>query len=323
MNGMLEELKKICREALESGKVEAIIAWKRKKSEPREVLTVIKRPEEVDGISLSPLSANNPARLAMELAKSYNKLGVVAKGCDAMAIRQLIIEEKIDRDKLYIIGVSCPGVVDYRKLARDFKPSEIESVELAGEKLIIKMNGSKKEVAFKDYIFENCLYCSHPTPVEYDVLIGKPRSGFVGYDDISEIENMSEEERWKYWQEQFALCIRCHACRSVCPLCYCEECIVDPTSLAISPMSTAEEKAAYPRILGRWVSASDNLIYHLVRVLHHAGRCAGCGECERACPMGLPLRKLERKLEKVVREVFGYKIGEEDVPFPSKLDIVG
>ncbi len=317
MNEMLDEVKKICRELLEKKEVDAIVAWKKKDSEAREVLTVIKSPEEVEQISLSPLSTSNPARLVMEIAKGYKKLGVLAKGCDAMAIRQLIIEEKLDRNSLYIIGISCPGVADYRKLKRDF--GVVSAVEMNGEKLTV----DGKEVDFKEYIFENCLYCPHPTPVEYDVLVGEKREGYKGFEDIEDIENMSEEQRWEYWMKEFELCIRCHACRSVCPICYCTECIVDPTNLAVSPMSTAEEKAAYPRILGRQVSAKDNLVYHIIRVLHHAGRCAGCGECERACPMELPLRKLERKLEKVVREYFGFNPEEETVPFPSKLDIMG
>jgi Na+-translocating ferredoxin:NAD+ oxidoreductase RnfC subunit len=85
-------------------------------------------------------------------------------------------------------------------------------------------------------------------------------------------------------------------------------------------MSTAEEKAAYPRFLGKTVTPADNLFYHLIRVFHHAGRCADCGECERACPMDIPLRKLERKLQKEIKEIFGYE--DEDIPFLAKLDII-
>ncbi|MEM0316206.1 MAG: 4Fe-4S dicluster domain-containing protein, partial [Archaeoglobaceae archaeon] len=173
-----------------------------------------------------------------------------------------------------------------------------------------------------EVIDENCVYCEHPTPVIYDVLIGEPREGRRDFSDVEEFEKLSREERWNYWISKFERCIRCHACRSVCPLCYCEECMVDPSNLAISPMSTAEDKASYPRLLGKTVNAKDNAIYHILRVLHHAGRCAGCGECERACPMELPLRKLERKLEKVVVETFGYDLNE-DIPFFSKLDILG
>jgi len=319
---MVEELKKVCGDIIDD--VEAIIAYRKKATEPREVLTVIESKEEIDSITLSPLSFNNPAKLlCQELNKRNGKIAVVAKGCDSRAIRQLVIEEKIDRERVYIIGISCPGVVDYRKFVKKvkFKLSEIESVELLDGKVVITAGSEKQEIPFDEVIFENCLYCSQPTPIEYDVLLGEPLEGRSDFSDIEEIEKLPLEDRWKFWSEEFKKCIRCHACRSVCPLCYCTECLVDPTNLAVSPMTPAEEKASYPRMLGKTISVEDNLFYHLVRVLHHAGRCAECGECERACPMGLPLRKLERKLQKVVVEVFGYKPGEE-IPFLSKLDIL-
>ncbi|MEM0203178.1 MAG: Coenzyme F420 hydrogenase/dehydrogenase, beta subunit C-terminal domain [Archaeoglobaceae archaeon] len=313
----MSELEKI-KEALRNSNAEKIVAFVKKENEPREVLAVLS-PNEIDRISFSPLSFNNPAKLLMQI---NGKVAVVAKGCDAMAIRQLIKEGKLKRENLFIVGISCKGVADYRKLSKLVKLNEVTAVELDGNELVIKLKNGEKRVAFAEVIDENCVYCEHPTPVIYDVLIGEPREGRRDFSDVEEFEKLSREERWNYWISKFERCIRCHACRSVCPLCYCEECMVDPSNLAISPMSTAEDKASYPRLLGKTVNAKDNAIYHILRVLHHAGRCAGCGECERACPMELPLRKLERKLEKVVVETFGYDLNE-DIPFFSKLDILG
>ncbi len=299
-----------------------IVGFVRKQGEPREVLAVL-NPDEVDRISFSPLSFNNPARIVMDLMKSNGKIAVIAKGCDARTLKQLEKEEKIERERLFIIGISCPGVVDYRKFRKavKFRLPQIESVELVGDEIVVKANGEEQRIPFSDVVFENCLHCEQPTPKDYDVLIGEPRDGGDDFSDIEEFEKLSKEERWSYWMDVFSKCIRCHACRQVCPLCYCEECLVDPSNLAVSPMTTAEEKAAYPRVLGKTVNAADNMIYHLTRVLHHAGRCSGCGECERACPMELPLLKLERKLKKVVYEVFNYS-PDEEIPFLSKLDIL-
>lgn len=304
---MLEEIKRVCKELLEQKKVDAIVAWRRKNG--REVLSIFKDVKDLENLSFSPLSVNNPAKLVMEIHRNYRKLGVIAKGCDAMSIRQLVLEEKIQRDSIFIIGVSCKGVADLRKLKG-------KKVEVKGWNVFVD------ERSF-DWIFENCLYCRCPTPTYYDVLVGEFREGYRGFEDVEKIEKMDEKERWDFWTKEFSLCIRCHACRSVCPVCYCTECIVDPTNLAISSTSTAEEKAKYPRILGRKVNLKDNIVYHVVRLFHHAGRCTKCGECERACPMGLPLTKLERKLEKIVLEVFGYDQVKETVPFFSKLEMVG
>jgi ferredoxin len=294
--------------------VEAFVVFVRKETEPRERITVIKGPEEAEKVALSPLSVNNTARVLLEVVNNFDgKVGVVAKGCDSKAIKGLISEGKIEREKIHIIGISCPGIVDYRKLIA-FSP---EDVIFEDGKLIIKPGD--KEIPLEEVIHDNCRYCRSPSPVIYDEIYGKAREPFDGTDD-DEIEKLPADERWKYWIDVFEKCIRCYACRSACPMCYCTECLVDPVNLAISPMSTAEEKAAYPRFLGKTVTPADNLFYHLIRVFHHAGRCADCGECERACPMDIPLRKLERKLQKEIKEIFGYE--DEDIPFLAKLDII-
>ncbi|MET1124178.1 MAG: Coenzyme F420 hydrogenase/dehydrogenase, beta subunit C-terminal domain [Archaeoglobaceae archaeon] len=314
---MIEEI----RNSLKGVEVDAVIGFKRKENEPREVLHVFK-PDEIEQLTFSPMSAHNTARMLIEALKRYNRVAVVAKGCDAETIRQLIKEQKVDRERVYIVGVSCSGVVDYRKFRRavNFRLSDVKEVVLEGDELVVKASGGEQRIPFSEVMARSCAFCRSPTPTLYDVLVGEPREGRLNFADVEELEKLDREQRWNYWIEVFGRCIRCHACRQVCPICYCEECIVDPTNLAISPMTPPEEKAAYPRVLGKTVSARDNMIYHILRVLHHAGRCTGCGECERACPMELPLTTLERKLWKVVSEEFGYS-PDEDVPFLSKLDV--
>jgi len=48
-----------------------------------------------------------------------------------------------------------------------------------------------------------------------------------------------------------------------------------------------------------------------MRAFHLAGRCVGCGECERACPVNIPLMELNKKLTKDVKELFEYTSGIE------------
>ena len=85
-------------------------------------------------------------------------------------------------------------------------------------------------------------------------------------------------------------------------MCYCEECIA--------------EKAKPMRWSSKSVDRSNNAFFHLIRAMHMVGRCIDCGECERVCPMDIPLRKLYRKLEKEVKKLYGYEAGlsSEDVP---------
>jgi len=109
------------------------------------------------------------------------------------------------------------------------------------------------------------------------------------------IEAMSAEERFEYWKEEFSKCIKCYACRQVCPMCYCRRCIVDVNQ-------------------PQWVSTSShtlgNFEWNLVRAFHLAGRCAACGACDRACPVNIPLRLVNYRMGKEVRSAFDYVAGE-------------
>jgi L-lactate utilization protein LutB len=108
---------------------------------------------------------------------------------------------------------------------------------------------------------------------------------------------MSLVERDAYWQQMFSACIRCYACRNVCPVCSCKECCFDQEDW-----------------VGKGNNTSDNSFYHIIRAMHMAGRCVGCGECERVCPMHLPVMLLNSKLSLSIDELF-----DED-PVSMRLD---
>ncbi len=101
-----------------------------------------------------------------------------------------------------------------------------------------------------------------------------------------DIQKLSREERWKYWQEELTQCIRCYACRAACPLCYCQRCIVEVNC---------------PQWIDPWAAPLSNMEWQINRVMHMAGRCTDCGACQEACPLDLPIRSLTRELNETVR----------------------
>ena len=119
---------------------------------------------------------------------------------------------------------------------------------------------------------------------------------------LDELERMSASERWAFWEEQFSKCIRCYACRQVCPFCYCERCIADENQ---------------PRWIGRSPSPENNRAWNVIRALHLVGRCTECGECDRVCPVAIPLSVLAAKMAGEVREAFSYEAGTDIDAVPA------
>lgn len=78
------------------------------------------------------------------------------------------------------------------------------------------------------------------------------------------------------------------------PLCYCHVCFVDESQ---------------PQWCGKGQDEADVATFHLLRAFHCAGRCTDCGACESACPMGIKVRRFTSKIEKDVRELYGYTPG--------------
>ncbi|MBI4757546.1 MAG: 4Fe-4S dicluster domain-containing protein [Chloroflexi bacterium] len=150
-----------------------------------------------------------------------------------------------------------------------------------------------------------CRHCDQRVPVMYDVLIGQAPNVSVtpdDYADVAALEAMSSEERLAFWAREFDRCIRCYACRQACFGCYCFECVAEQLD---------------PQWVGIAIDLPEKQLFHIMRAYHLAGRCVGCQECERVCPMGLPLSLLNRKIAKEVAELFGgYRAGADAAVAP-------
>ena len=84
-------------------------------------------------------------------------------------------------------------------------------------------------------------------------------------------------------------------------MCYCDPCFIDQSK---------------PRWAVKSPQEHGNLMYHLTRFQHLAGRCIDCGECTRACPVDIPLYLFHKKVAKDCEEMFQQAAGMniEDKP---------
>ena len=72
--------------------------------------------------------------------------------------------------------------------------------------------------------------------------------------------------------------------------------------------------------VGIRIAPGENEVWNTMRAFHLAGRCIGCNQCERVCPVNIPLGLLNRKLEKETLELFNFQAGmdpEAAVPFST------
>lgn len=267
---MIDALKEKAKELLSSGRVDIVIGYEAGTYKNCTTPSFAKTAEDVDKFVWNKNCVNN---LAIYLTKIKGKIGIVAKDCDIKSIVGIIQENQIKKEDVVIIGMVC------------------EEIEIDGQKA------------------QKCNYCQVNTPKVYDILVGEEKESKIStadkYGEVKKIENMSSEERWKYWQEALEDCIRCYACRQVCPLCYCDKCFVDTT---------------IPQWIPNSVNKDNNMMFHMIRAYHMASRCIECGECQRACPMGIPLNILSKKMSKEVEEMFGYTPGMDREAKPAIQD---
>jgi ferredoxin len=273
-----EAIRGEARRILSEGLVTAIVGYTAGRRTGSVQPVIISDAASADKLLFTPASVNNLAvyltKAKKEIPKS-GRIGIVVKGCDLKALVGLIGESQLKRDDLYLIGVPCAGV-----LASTAQPA----TELTPETIAPK-----------------CRECDAQLPTGCDyvpnvALPSRPTLDATYAAEIARLESLTPAERWAYWKEQFAKCIKCYACRQVCPFCFCEQCLCDRNK---------------PQMVETTPRPAGNTAWHIVRAMHLAGRCAGCAECERVCPMDIPLNLLNRKMAKELKELFDYESGFE------------
>src|SRR4030067_2708166 len=99
----------------------------------------------------------------------------MGRGCDSRAVVVILQENVIDRNDVYILGVSCKkrGVVDDPKLAKKLPGKKAKKIEVdAQNRFVVTTEEGKTEVAAAEILAERCLECKANFTENYDHLTG-------------------------------------------------------------------------------------------------------------------------------------------------------
>ncbi|MCL2110987.1 MAG: 4Fe-4S dicluster domain-containing protein [Clostridiales bacterium] len=262
---------------MKDGAVSYVIGWRETRFPGKTAIFFVRDEKDADMLVWDEYTIPLTAKYLTENRWPDKKIGIFARGCDSKAINRLISDNQVERENLYIIGLPCEGKKDDR-----------------------------------------CLSCTQRDPLIYDELLWEPENATgtsetdlqrARFFRAEEVESLPTDARFAHWEDVYARCIRCYACRNVCPVCTCRECYVDMHRTGFQ---------------GKHHDAAENRVFGVTRAFHVGDRCIECGECERVCPMGLPILGQTQKIIKTIEGLAGtYEAGmdPEADSFLGKFDL--
>jgi len=268
------------KELLKSGEVDCVLAWRKGDFPCYPEPGFFTEIEDLENLVYDKFCSANLSKYMIDAGKTHSRTLIFLKPCDSYSFNQLIKEHLISREKSLVVGVGCEG-----------NAAVYEGAETG--------------------LLEACRICTKTEHVVFDELIGAdtmPREtsdNALRFLEVAELENNSPKERYNFWRGQLSRCIRCNACRNVCPACNCKKCVFDNRNY------DTEQKAN--------ASSFEEQMFHIIRAYHVAGRCTDCGQCVRVCPANIDLHLLNRKFIKDINEFYGEYQAGADAESPGPL----
>lgn len=254
---------------------------------------------ELEDFVCNDFCGANLSKYLIDQSRAGNKVAVFLKACDTFSFNQLLNENRVKKELVKPILVGCQAKLDLNKIKEKVGGVVLE-IKSEGENILVNTIEGTITLTRNEYILEKCRTCKGFAEVE-DAEKLDVENQHLGKEDrfalVGKLEKMNDVERFEFWQGELSKCIRCNACRNVCPACSCLKCVFDNDQSGVAtkaPADTFEEQ-----------------LFHIIRAYHVAGRCTDCGECSRVCPSHIPLHLLNRKFIKDSNTLYGeYQSGE-------------
>lgn len=294
MQRIFELIKDKAEKLLADKSVDRVLGWKCGEFVYDETPAVFKAPEELSDFVYDDFSGANLSKYLIDESKKDGKVLALLKPCDTYSFNQLVKEHRINRDNVYVLGIECRGKLDIYKI-KELGIKGIQNIEENGDELRIHTIYGDKTCKRSDVLLERCLCCKGKKHMAYDelVLTGEEIEEMPSdrFSMVKKLEAMTPDERFEFWKGELSKCIRCNACRNVCPACSCRTCVFDNADSGVASKANTD--------------SFEEKMFHVIRAFHVAGRCTDCGECSRVCPERIPLHLLNRKFIKDIDEFYG------------------
>ncbi len=297
--------------------------------------------EQEQGETGEPTPA--PAPETTDEPSAPGPIAVVLKPCEVRAVVELAKLQQVNLDPFLIISVDCWGTYSVQDYAA--------KVEEAGEDSSVTSDFLKQVTSgnVPDELRGACKMCQYPVAAYADLTIrligedidkqitvgagtekGKELLTAMGLEDTPESEERkaaiaklresrkqsSETDELDFLETISLLCINCRNCRAVCPICYCKQCVFDGEVFKY-PL---EKYLGFSEKRGTLPLPPDKLLFHLTRMNHVAMSCVACGQCEAACPNGIPLGRLYQRISSAAQAGLDYEAGrslDEELPLTT------
>ena len=341
--GAEETTRELLRSLLESGRVSAVLALGRTGSAgDGAAYSLFTDPAafEADGAAcpLLPFMPANAGGLLSRLTLQgppSEPIAVVIKPCELRALIELVKLNQCSLDNILLISSTCSGVY----------PLDA-GVDGTLEKKLPGYWEAVKQGEVDEDVRPTCRACVNFVPGNADItiaLLGEAGldmqctlhvntekgaafvEGLEGTAPSGELESEQVQralgQREAFREELFAgvevgmqgliltfgRCIGCHACKTVCPICYCRLCYFDSQDAERSPEFYEGELQRK----GGLRVPPNTVFFQLGRMAHMSVSCVGCGMCTDVCPADIPLSTLFSKVAASAQALFEYQPGRE------------
>lgn len=351
-NSPAKGLQQFFKQLLEMENIDALFLPVRLKDTSSIMPSLLTDPERIaDAVPLSPAFPMNSARMVSRLSykASGRKTAVIFRPCEMRAFIELVKLKQGTKDELILIGMDCPKALTSSDCAAYMKKDPLE------EDAYIDAVFSQKQETINGFGFSPaCNTCDTPFPVNTDISIllhGVDLSDGLTAESGSDLgaqileslnlpEAIISEKRDEILMQIkkvnsqanlamieavgartdsiaklnafFDCCINCYNCRNMCPVCYCKECVFNTDVFYHQPVQYHQ----WSEKKGLIKMPTDTIFYHLTRMAHMSHACVGCGQCSNACPSGINVFELFKRVAGTTQAAFDYLpgINEKDPP---------